>query len=216
MTYPQVGKGLFIALEGGEGTGKSTQAGLLVEALGKAGRDVVHTREPGGTEGAEAIRKLLLDPPAGGWGIRAEALLFAAARADHVDKLIGPALAAGKWVVCDRFIDSSRAYQGHAGSLGDELIRQLHLAGSTGLRPDMTLLFDVSDVNVAERLMSRDRGKSDAIGGRNPAFHARVREGFRNLADGDDSVIIIDGNGAPELVHRSVMAALKPFLEERD
>ncbi len=113
-------QGKFIALEGGEGTGKSTQSRLLLSALEDRGIAAEATREPGGTPGAEAIRTLLLDPPGDGWGARAEALLFAAARADHVEKRIKPALAAGSWIVCDRFVDSSRAYQGGAGELGDE------------------------------------------------------------------------------------------------
>src|SRR3990167_1646248 len=105
-------RGRFIALEGGEGTGKSTQSRLLADALAQRGITVELTREPGGTPGAEAIRSLLLHPPGEGWGAEAEALLFAAARADHVARRIRPALKAGRWIVCDRFVDSSRAYQG--------------------------------------------------------------------------------------------------------
>ena len=112
-------RGYFIAFEGGEGAGKSTQARLLAEALRARGIDVLLTREPGGTPGAEAIRALLLDPPGDGWGAEAEALLFAAARADHVARAIRPALAAGRWVISDRFLDSSRAYQGGGGGLSD-------------------------------------------------------------------------------------------------
>ncbi|MEE4289297.1 MAG: dTMP kinase, partial [Erythrobacter sp.] len=114
-------RGCFVAFEGGEGAGKSTQARLLAEALRARGASVDVTREPGGTPGAEAIRALLLTPPEGAsWGAEAEALLFAAARADHVARRIRPALEAGRWVVCDRFVDSSRAYQGGAGGLGDD------------------------------------------------------------------------------------------------
>ena len=109
--------GRFITLEGGEGVGKSTQVKALAEALGARGLDVVTTREPGGSPGAEAIRTLLLDGPDDGWGPEAEALLFAAARTDHLDKVVRPALEAGKWVLCDRFVDSSLAYQGVAGGL---------------------------------------------------------------------------------------------------
>lgn len=108
--------GRFIALEGGEGVGKSTQGRMLADALRKRGIEVVMTREPGGTPGAEAIRALLLTNEGDGWGARAEALLFAAARADHVEKLIRPAIARGAWVICDRFVDSSRAYQGGAAA----------------------------------------------------------------------------------------------------
>jgi len=111
--------GKFIAFEGGEGAGKSTQSRLLADTLRERGREVVVTREPGGTPGAEAIRKLLLDPAGEGFLPRAEALLFAAARSDHVERLIRPALGAGQWVVCDRYLDSSRAYQGGGGGLAD-------------------------------------------------------------------------------------------------
>ena len=110
--------GRFIALEGGEGTGKSTQSQLLAEALRQRGLTVEVTREPGGTPGAEAIRALLLHPPGNGWDAEAEALLFAAARADHVARRIRPAIEVGHWIICDRFVDSSRAYQGGAGGLG--------------------------------------------------------------------------------------------------
>ncbi|MEM6585115.1 MAG: dTMP kinase, partial [Pseudomonadota bacterium] len=134
-------KGRFIAFEGGEGAGKSTQASLLAHALKAKGHSVDITREPGGTPGAEAIRSMLLDPPKGSaWGPQAEALLFAAARSDHVAKRIRPAMGSGTWVVCDRFVDSSRAYQGGAGALGDEAIAALHRFGSAGLRPDLTIL----------------------------------------------------------------------------
>ncbi|HWU02510.1 MAG TPA: dTMP kinase, partial [Novosphingobium sp.] len=125
--------GLFIAFEGGEGVGKSTQCRLLAEALRATGREVVVTREPGGTSGAEEIRALLLGTKGEGWGPRAEALLFAAARADHVERLIRPALARGAVVVCDRFIDSSRAYQGGGSGLSDGDILALHQVGSEGL-----------------------------------------------------------------------------------
>src|SRR3546814_8417646 len=108
-------RGRFIALEGGEGTGKSTQSQPLAEELRRRGLTVEVTREPGGTPGAETIRALLLHPPGEGWGAEAEALLFAAARADHVARRIRPALEAGRWIICDRFVDSSRAYQGEIG-----------------------------------------------------------------------------------------------------
>ncbi|MBO0750173.1 MAG: dTMP kinase, partial [Porphyrobacter sp.] len=128
--------GRFIAFEGGEGAGKSTQSRLLAEALRERGLEVVLTREPGGTEGAEAIRRLLLDPSGPGWEPEAEALLFAAARSDHVARLIRPALERGAWVICDRFIDSTRAYQGGGGGLSDDAILTLHRVGSGGLLPD--------------------------------------------------------------------------------
>lgn len=209
----QVTRGKFIAIEGGEGTGKSTQARLLADALAAQGVDVVLTREPGGTPGAEAIRALLLDPPGGGWNARAEALLFAAARSDHVERLIRPALADGKWVICDRFVDSSRAYQGGAGGLGDDLVRALHAAGSEGLRPDLTLLVEVPSETASKRLVARDAGGSDAIGGRNEAYHRKVAEAFRALAEAEPSGFArIDGDGPPQTVHQRVMAAIGPLL----
>ena len=207
-------KGRLIALEGGEGTGKSTQAHLLANALEARGYDVDLTREPGGTSGAEAIRNLLLDPPGEGWQPRAEALLFAAARADHVERRIRPALEAGRWVICDRFVDSSRAYQGGAGGLDDAAITALHAFGSDGLRPDLTILVTVDPDTILERLSQRDGGKSDAIGGRSADYHARVADAFHSIAKDDPlGFAIVDGNGRPEDVHARVLDALKPLLE---
>jgi len=206
--------GKFIALEGGEGTGKSTQAGLLAEALRKRGLTVDVTREPGGTPGAEAIRQLLLNPPGDGWGAEAEALLFAAARSDHVARRIGPALERGEWVVSDRFIDSSRAYQGGAGDLGDEVIVALHRIGSDGLRPDLTILLEADDTQVAKRLVQRDGGASDAIGGRSAEYHRKVAEAFRACAAQDpQGFAVIDASGTPDEVHQRIMQAIAPLLE---
>ncbi|MEJ2458497.1 MAG: dTMP kinase, partial [Novosphingobium sp.] len=166
--------GRFIALEGGEGAGKSTQARLIAEALPARGIDVVVTREPGGTPGAEAIRKLLLEGVPGddgpGWNARAEALLFAAARSDHVEQLIRPAITRGAWVICDRFLDSSRAYQGGGGGLSDSDIVTLHAIGSQGLLPDLTVLIEVSPDVAAQRLALRDVDGTDRIGGRDTAY----------------------------------------------
>ena len=207
-------RGRFIAFEGGEGTGKSTQARLLTEALRARRIEVVLTREPGGTAGAEAIRELLLHPPGEGWLAEAEALLFAAARADHVARLIRPALERGAWVVSDRFVDSSRAYQGGAGGLGDDAITALHGFGSGGLRPDCTILIEVGEDRQAERLAARDGGKSDAIGGRSTAYHRSVARSFRALAEADPQGFrVIDGDGTPEAVHLRVNAALALLLE---
>lgn len=208
-----VSAGRFIAFEGGEGTGKSTQMRLLCDALSARGLDVVATREPGGTPGAEAIRGLLLAPPGQGWNARAEALLFAAARSDHVERLIRPALARGAWVVTDRFVDSSRAYQGGAGGLGDAAIVALHEFGSQGLRPDLTLLIEVDPASVSARLAARDGDNSDAIGGRDAAYHAQVAAGFHALAAADPAGIRpVDGNGTPDEVHQRVLAAIAPLL----
>jgi dTMP kinase len=202
--------GRFITFEGGEGAGKSTQARLLAEALRGAGRDVVVTREPGGTPGAEAIRSLLLDTDGPGWGPRAEALLFAAARADHVERLIRPALARGAWIVCDRYLDSSRAYQGGAGGLCDADILALHAIGSEGLLPDLTVLLTLDAQAAQSRLRLRDAGQSDRIGGRDEAYHARVAEAFeRFAAEAPERFVRIDAAGAPEDVHARVMSALE-------
>lgn len=207
-------RGKFIALEGGEGTGKSTHSRLLASELGSRGYEIIQTREPGGTPGAETIRNILLDPPGDGWGARAEALLFAAARSDHIEKLIKPALEAGKWVICDRFLASSRAYQGGAGGVGDEAILALHEIGSNGLRPDLTILIEVPAEVVARRLATRDGGTSDAIGGRDAGYHAKVAQAFRALADGDpEGFAIVDGDAAPEEVHARILAAIVPLLE---
>lgn len=200
-------RGCFIAFEGGEGCGKSTQAALLAEALRANGHEVVLTREPGGTPGAEAIRKLLLDPPGEGWGRRGEALLFAAARSDHVERLIEPALASGKWVICDRFVDSSRAYQGAAGQMGDEAIAQLHDIGSKGLLPDLTLLMSIPAAEAASRITIRDGDRKDAIGGREQHYHDAVTAAFRALADAEPVRFrTIDGSGGIDDVHQSIMA----------
>jgi dTMP kinase len=206
-------KGRFIALEGGEGVGKSTQSRLLAQALQARGLEVVMTREPGGTAGAEAIRALVLGTEGEGWGARAEALLFAAARADHVERLIRPALARGAWVVCDRFLDSSRAYQGGGSGLSDADIRQLHAIGSEGLLPDLTLLFEVAPEITAARLAARDVDGSDRIGGRPADYHARVAAAFAAYAQAEpERFARIQGGAAAEDVHKAVMDALAPWL----
>lgn len=207
-------RGRFIALEGGEGTGKSTQARLLAEALAERGIKAEITREPGGTPGAEAIRNLLLDPPGIGWGAEAEALLFAAARADHVARRILPALESGRWIVCDRFIDSSKAYQGAAGGLGEAAIVTLHELGSNGLRPDLTLLIEVDEQTALQRIALRDVCGADAIGGRAVAYHRKVAQAFRSFAEADPAgFVLIDGNGNPDEVHQRIMRAIAPLLE---
>jgi dTMP kinase len=202
-------RGRFIAFEGGEGAGKSTQARLLAEALRARGLTAVTTREPGGTAGAEAIRALLLHPPGeAGWTPEAEALLFAAARADHVARLIGPALARGDWVICDRFVDSSRAYQGGAGGLGDAAITALHAFGSAGLRPDRVILLEGDAAALAGRLAARGQA-ADAIEGRGADYHRAVAAGFCALAAADPAGFArIDALGAPEEVHARILAAL--------
>jgi dTMP kinase len=205
-------RGRFIAFEGGEGAGKSTQGRLLAEALRARGLSVIVTREPGGTPGAEAIRNLLLAPPGEGWPPQAEALLFAAARADHVARLIRPALARGDWVICDRFVDSSRAYQGGAGGLGDAAISALHAFGSDGLRPDRVILLEADETALGQRLAARGE-EADAIEGRPAEYHRAVAAGFRSLAEADPQGFArIDALGTPDEVHVRILAALGDLL----
>jgi len=201
--------GRFISLEGGEGVGKSTQARRLAEALRARGHEVLLTREPGGSEGAETIRKLLLEGESGRWTPAAEALLFAAARADHVARTIRPALAAGKWVISDRFLDSSLAYQGGGDGIGDTAIRSLHMIGSEGMLPDRTLLLTLPEDEAARRAAARDRGGADRIGARDSAFHARVAHAFEALAVAEPGRFrVIDARGTPEDVTARLLAAL--------
>jgi dTMP kinase len=204
--------GRFIAFEGGEGAGKSTQARLLAAALEARGLPVIVTREPGGTPGAEAIRQLLLAPPGEGWPPEAEALLFAAARADHVAHLIRPALARGAWVICDRFVDSSRAYQGGAGGLGDGAITALHAFGSRGLRPDRVILLEGDEAALGARLAARE-AEADAIERRPAAYHRAVAAAFRTLAEADpEGFARLDAIGSPEAVHARILAAIADLM----
>jgi len=206
-------KGRFITLEGGEGVGKSTQAKRLAEALRARGKAVVETREPGGSPGAEAIRALLMTGAADRWTAGAEALLFAAARADHVAKTIRPALEAGQWVVCDRFLDSSRAYQGGADGIADVDLRKLHEVGSGGLLPDRTLLLSLSGEKASERALSRDQGNSDRFGARDAAYHRRVAAAFQALADAEPQRFrVVDAEDDPEAVTARLIAAIEDLL----
>ncbi|PTD24476.1 dTMP kinase [Sphingomonas fennica] len=203
-------RGRFISLEGGEGVGKSTQLRALAAALRARGHDVIETREPGGSAGAEAIRSLLLDGDAGRWTAGAEALLFAAARADHVAKTILPAVARGAWVLSDRFLDSSLAYQGGADGIGEAAIRQLHQVGSDGLMPDRTLLLALPAEEAAARAAARDRDGADRFGGRDAAYHARVAAAFAALAAGDPARFrIVDATGTADDVTARLLAALE-------
>lgn len=205
--------GRFITLEGGEGVGKSTQARRIAEALAERGIDAVVTREPGGSPGAEAIRDLLLNGDAGLWGPRAEALLFAAARADHVEKTIRPAIARGQWVICDRFLDSSRAYQGGASGLGDADVLALHRIGSDGYLPDRTLVLALPDGEAAARANARDGGAVDRIGARDADYHARVADAFARYCVEDPARFrLIDAGGSADAVTARVIGAIGDLL----
>lgn len=203
----------FLSVEGGEGVGKSTQIAALADALRAAGHDVMVTREPGGTPGAEDIRQLLLSGGSQRWGARAEALLFAAARSDHVERLIKPALKSGKWVISDRFLDSSRAYQGNGPELSDADILTLHDIGSGGFLPDRTLLLLLPEAEAKSRAAQRDGGMADRIGGRGDAFHHAVHGAFRRLAKGaPDRFRIIDASGLADQVTQRILAAISDYL----
>jgi dTMP kinase len=205
--------GKFITLEGGEGVGKSTQARALAAALRARGIDVVETREPGGSEGAEAIRKLLLEGAGDRWNARAEALLFAAARADHVEKTIKPAIEAGKWVICDRFLDSSIAYQGGADGLGVDAIEALHRIGSDNYLPDRTLLLDMPVVDASFRQAAAGIGLSDRFEKREGSFHDRVAESFRSIARSEPGRIrVINAEGTADDVTARLIDALGDLL----
>lgn len=205
--------GRFISLEGGEGAGKSTQIAALAEALEGRGIAVVRTREPGGSAGAEAIRALLLTGEDERWTAQAEALLFAAARADHVARTIRPALDRGAWVISDRFLDSSRAYQGGASGLSDADILSLHRIGSGGLLPDRTLVLTLPEAEAVARASLRDGGAPDRIGARDPAFHARVADAFTAYAAQEpERVRLVDATGTAAEVTARLMTALSDLL----
>lgn len=204
-------RGRFISLEGGEGVGKSTQLAALAKALRARGIELIVTREPGGSEGAEKIRELLLTGEDDRWSPKAEALLFAAARADHVDKLIQPAVMDGKWVISDRFVDSSLAYQGGAGGLGIEAVRAINAFGIEEWFPDRTLVLALAEGGARAR--ARDNEASDRIGGRPENYHQKVDLAFRQIAsDEPDRVRIIDASGRPEEVTRRLLAAIEDLL----
>jgi len=205
-------RGRFISIEGGEGVGKSTQIAALAAFIEQKGFEVVLTREPGGTEGAETIRQLVLGGSAERWLPRAEALLFAAARSDHVDRLIEPALANGKWVISDRFIDSSRAYQGAGSGLSDADIMALHHIGSRGMLPDRTLVLRPDTKAAANRAAARDQNQPDRIQGRVETFHADVDIAFVSFAESEQRVRLVDASGGPHEVTVRLLAEISDLL----
>nr|WP_294849996.1 dTMP kinase [uncultured Sphingomonas sp.] len=206
-------RGRFISLEGGEGVGKSTQLTALAQALEGRGLTVLVTREPGGSPGAEAIRKLLLEGDERRWNSRAEALLFAAARSDHIEKTILPALERGEWVLSDRFLDSSLAYQGEAGGLGVDAVRDLHRFGSLDYLPDRTLVLILNESEGASRARARDGHAGDRIGSRPPSYHAAVEAGFRAMAAQEPGrVRLIDAAGNQATVTARLLYALGDLL----
>jgi len=195
----------FISFEGGEGSGKSVQAKALATALESRGRTVVLTREPGGTPGAEAIRALLVTGAQDRWTPLSEALLFNAARADHLARKIRPAIQAGQWVICDRFSDSTRAYQGAAQGLADEELDLLERMTVGESRPDLTFILDVPvEVGLAR---AASRGGAEArYEGFDPAFHERLRQAYLAIAAAEPArCVVIDGTKSPTEVAAAIM-----------
>ena len=209
-------RGRFITFEGGEGCGKSTQVKRLAAALAEAGVEAVVTREPGGTRLAELIRSLLReelrDPPCD----KAELLLFLAARAQLVKNVVEPALAAGKWVVSDRFSDSTFAYQGYGRGLPLDTLRIINDFATDGLKPDLTFLLDVTPETANARLRGREAATAtaaDRIESAGAAFHTRLRAGFLEMADAEPTRIVkIDANGTPDDVWGRIWKSLKPLI----
>lgn len=205
--------GRFITLEGGEGVGKSTQIRALAAALAAHSVEVVATREPGGSAGAEAIRTLLMEGADDRWDARSEALLFAAARADHVARTIRPALERGAWVLCDRFVDSTRAYQGGGGGITDADIMALHGFGSQGLLPDRTFLLTVSADEAARRLSVRDADGADRMGSKPADYQARLAARFVDMAAAEpDRWRVISAHAPADVVTATILAELTEWL----
>jgi dTMP kinase len=204
-------RGRFISIEGGEGAGKSTQTALLVAALERAGIPARATREPGGSPGAEAIRRLLLEGERERWDAVDEALLLVAARHDHVLRLIAPALAQGVWVVSDRFADSTVAYQGYGRGLARGDLAALHRFALGDFAPDLTLILDLPvEIGLARAAARSDADRFERL---DREFHDRLRQGYRQIA-GDNSArcVLINGSGDLQTVHRNVIAAVAQRL----
>lgn len=228
--------GKFITFEGGEGSGKSTQARLLADRLRQRGLTVLVTREPGGSPFAEKLREVLLDPATPAHSEMSEAFLFYAARADHLETVIRPALKAGTWVVCDRFSDSTRIYQGTAGKLNPQIIEALDLIVVANSRPALTVIIDIPvAVGLARaqvRLGQKQAAEVAASGGlagprnvralvsdryeaRDAAFHTRLRDGFLSLAKSEpERCVVIDGHHDTAVVAASVWSAVRSRLVE--
>jgi dTMP kinase len=211
-----VAQGKFITFEGGEGAGKSTQLTRLAARLKEGGREVVATREPGGSPGAEAIRDLVLKGAADRWSPVTETLLMYAARRDHVERVIRPALARGAWVVCDRFADSTRAYQGAAGGTDPGLIAAMETYVLEGTRPDVTLIFDLPVAVGLERAHAR-AGAEMRFESKGQAFHERLRDAFLAIARAEpERCVVIDATGSLKEVEDKVWKAVWGTLAVHD
>ena len=208
-------RGCFITLEGGEGAGKSAQAKRLEEKLAALGLEVVRTREPGGSPHAEQLREAILSGFAAQFGPDGEALLFAAARIDHLDKTILPALARGAWVVCDRFADSTRAYQGVAGDLSPAFVARLEEVVVGANRPDLTLILDIPAEAGLERARARRGPESaDRFEGERPEFHETLRRAFLDIAAAEPKrCVVVDALKPEEEVAEAIWSAVEERLD---
>lgn len=211
-------RGFFITFEGGEGAGKSTQIDRLARKLRAKKYDVLLTREPGGSPGAEAVRHVLLSGAAESFGPEMETLLFAAARSDHVEQVIRPAVERGAIVLCDRFLDSSRVYQGVTGGLDPDFMASVERVAINGMMPDMTLILDIDPAEGLRRATARrgtgdgpDRFEKETL-----AIHQRRREAFLAIAEAEpERCIVIDASRDPEEVEDIVTAAVFAALEAK-
>ena len=203
--------GCFIAFEGGEGAGKSTQEHLLADSLTSEGIEVVRTREPGGTPAGEAIRTVVLSPQFAGLDERAEALLFAASRGEHVARVIRPALERGEVVICDRYLDSSVAYQGYGRDLGPQRIRELSLWATHDLLPDVSVLLDIDPQIGLSRVSDPDRLEAEPL-----AYHQSVRDGFLAIAAREpDRYLVLDATQPVDELAAAILARVRTVLDRR-
>jgi dTMP kinase len=214
MRHETVESGKLITFEGGEGAGKSTQVSILAGRLSQAGRQVIATREPGGSPAAEEIREVLLSGHARAFGPFAEALLFSVARQDHVDSVIGGALAQGKWVICDRFLDSTRAYQGVTGGVAAPLISALERLTLKGLLPNLTIMLDIPvEEGLARAARRTGGGTPDRFESQQRAQHQSVRKAFLDIAEEEPNrCVVIDATKPEALVAEDVWEAVAARL----
>ena len=202
--------GVFIALEGGEGAGKSTQAALLVEWLEGLGHEVLLTREPGGTEVGKVLRHIVLDNDTGELSPRTEVLLYAADKAEHVDEVVLPALHAGRIVLTDRYVDSTLAYQGAGRALDIAEVEHIARWATSSLRPHLTVVLDIDPSIGHTRFEGADRIEAEPL-----EFHQRVRTHFLELAEADpDHYLVVGGGGTPEEIHGEIRTAVDPWLRQ--
>lgn len=205
-------RGKFITFEGGEGSGKSTQAKYLFDALNSAGISALHTREPGGTDGAEEIRKLLVSGETGRWDKLTETLLYFAARRDHVEKLIRPSLDRGEWVICDRFTDSTIAYQCYGEGVSIELVNGLQKIILGDFLPDMTFILDIESEKGIERVHARQgkgSGREDRYERMGSVFHRNVRRGFLEVAKMHKKrCVVLNGEKTIKELHAEIISAV--------